>query len=100
MLAHSSETPRPKTGKSGFSKMYICLHKCTRTRLRRDQACFGLGRPRPLNAPKQRHPKQRTHSSSNAKGSRCSKLVKGGTSVDLCLIFNGIDTLDKLSATC
>ena len=55
---------------------------------------------RPFEVSQSETPKVKTHSSPNAKESRCSKLVKGGTSVDLVLIFFGIDTLDKLSATC
>ena len=84
MLTHSSETPRPKTGKSGFSKMYICLHKCTRTIL---QCRWDLPRNsavlRPFEVFQSETPKVKTHSSPSAKGSRCSKFVKGGPSVDL-----------------
>ena len=46
-----------------------------------------LGRPICSKVPKLRHSRPRPIHPPNAKGSRCSKLVKGGTSVDLVLIF-------------
>ncbi len=59
-----------------------------------------LGRLETFKRSKSETLKVKIHSSPNAKGSRCSKFVKGRTSFDFSLIISGIDTLDKLSATC